>query len=146
MAILVISIVRKWRPSWILRLVIGRSLQKPSQWIPWTNEPKCRAHNNVCDTYLQGYHHFNDIGRVVAAILYVTSNVMVKSHQVDSSRSRADTFGHTCRTNNYVSTTNTWGVIVILMIFGCGGGHIGFKKCQFMKLCTPSEKYYLRHI
>ena len=65
--------------------------------------------------------------KVVAAILYFTSNLMVKSHQLTFQYDpRADKPGH--RTKNYVSTTNTWGVIVILMIFGFGGGHIGFKK------------------
>ena len=63
--------------------VIVISFQKPSQWIPGTNEPRCRAHNNVSDTNMYRVMiNFNDIGRVVAAILYFTSNKMVKSHQL----------------------------------------------------------------
>ena len=63
----------------------------------------------------------------MAAILYFASNLMVKSRQLTFQYNpRADKPGH--RTKHYVSTTNTWGVIVILMIFGCGGGHIGIKK------------------
>ena len=61
----------------------------------------------------------------MAAILYFAFNVKVKAHQLTFQWiPRADKPGY--RTKNDVSTTNTWGVIVILMIFGCGGGHIGF--------------------
>ena len=112
MAILVISRVRKWRPSWIPRHVIGRSLQKPSQLIPCTNEPRCRAHKNVSDTNitrLWSFYWYRE-GGGGHFVFYVECNDKITpiNLPVDSS----------CRIINlgiepkyYVSTTNTWGVI-----------------------------------